>query len=166
MGDNVNSTSVAEFDQGVVEPLRENFAKANLSDETTPSAERDLKNTNDIAYWKKECQQARGVAEAAKKEADAFLQCYAEMEELLQTKEGEQNSLRVRLQSLEYQVEAAQRETRQWRCDFERLGEEMEVTRDNEVSISRTSIGIQVWETELQARRPISEALQHRLVSL
>ena len=157
MEDSVNSASITELGREIVEPLRENFAKANLSDETTPLTERDLKNTEDIAHWKKECQQARGAAEAAKREADAFLQCYAEMEELLQTKEEEHNRLRARLQSLEYQVEAANRETHQWRTDFERLGEEIEVARATEVSFSRTSIGIQVWETELQARTSIME---------
>jgi len=102
-----------------MEPLQENLAENNV-----PELDLDLPSLRartaleEVEYWKVECQKARRATEEARREGDSFLKSFSEMEEQYLALEKENKGFLKKIYSLEYQVEASQREVDKLNSDW------------------------------------------------
>eukprot|EP00210_Caulerpa_lentillifera_P009636 g9192.t1 len=104
----------------------------------------------DFTYWRKEYDKARLSETQAKSEANTFLQCYSEMDELAQRAEEKNQRLQKRLKAMEYQLEASQREVERWKSEHQSL----DAARDTDCETKESKVfidcSVQVWETEFE----------------
>lgn len=136
-------------------PLRENRYDGNMPRHVIGDEDFE-KGIETVEYWKKECRLTKKALFEAKSESDAFLQCYSEMEDLLQKAEVENGELNIRIQSLEHQLEGSKRSSDKWKAEFERLLNERKAERDARQPVEHNDVAIQVWDTEFEVSSLLS----------
>jgi len=135
-----------------VQVLRENYRVGNEVKVTETSSGISVPpDGGDSTYWRKECDKARLSESQARSDANTFLQCYSELEDVAQRAQTEKQSLQKKLQALEYQLEAAQREVEKWKWEYDALNEERAANFEPKCFVDSS---VQVWETEFEVSQP------------
>lgn len=142
-------------------PFRENHNAANVFD-TRPGSQDRL--VEDVEFWKLEHKKAMQKLADSKAEADSFLESFNEMEDLLRKEQSKNNAVDARMQLLAYEVEAAEREAKRWKCQFEQLLIENQAERQAREAIRVTDAAVQTWEFELEVDLCRRESNRHFLV--
>lgn len=128
--------------------LRENYLVGNGVKVTETSSGTSVPpDGGDVTYWRKEYDKARMSESQARSDANTFLQCYSELEDVAQKAQTEKQGLQKKLQAMEYQLEAAQREVEKWKSECDALNEEKTTSFEPK---SFVDCSVQVWETEFE----------------